>query len=80
MGSAALENGVCLYHRDGQDWHDHCELWGNIYDGVWRKNCREQDGRQLGDLVMSRLLKEDADGNIITIVGYFTTLEIMRHP
>ena len=66
MGSAALENGVCLHHRDGQDWHDHCESWGNISDGVWRKNCREQDGRQIGDLVRSRLLEEDADGNTIT--------------
>lgn len=45
----------------GTGWH-----WGNNSDGVWRKNCREQDGRQIGHLVRSRLLEEDADGNTIT--------------
>jgi hypothetical protein len=66
MGSAALENGVCLHHRDGQDWHAHCKKWGNIADGMWRENCLEQDGRPIGELVKSRLLEEDENGNKIT--------------
>ena len=34
-----MDNGVCVHHRDGQDWHDHCKRWGNIPDGVYRGNC-----------------------------------------
>ena len=34
-----ISNGVCVHHRDGQDWHDHCKSWGKIPDGVYRGNC-----------------------------------------
>ena len=33
------EEGVCLHHRDGQDWHDHCKRWSSTRDGVYRGNC-----------------------------------------
>eukprot|EP00549_Striatella_unipunctata_P022096 CAMPEP_0118684672 /NCGR_PEP_ID=MMETSP0800-20121206/6786_1 /TAXON_ID=210618 ORGANISM="Striatella unipunctata, Strain CCMP2910" /NCGR_SAMPLE_ID=MMETSP0800 /ASSEMBLY_ACC=CAM_ASM_000638 /LENGTH=1370 /DNA_ID=CAMNT_0006581429 /DNA_START=36 /DNA_END=4148 /DNA_ORIENTATION=+ len=48
------DNGVCVHHRDGQDWHDHCRQWENIPDGVWRHNCLNQDGRSLPDLLNAR--------------------------
>jgi len=65
-GPLALENGVCLHHRDGQDWHEHCKSWENIPDGQWRKNWLEQDGKEIGQLVKDRLLEEDANGTTIT--------------
>ena len=34
-----ISNGVCVHHRDGQDWHDHCKRWESIPDGVYRGNC-----------------------------------------
>ena len=35
------EDGVCLHHRDGQDWHEHCQRWSRTSkkDGVYRGNC-----------------------------------------
>ena len=37
----SISDGVCLHHRDGQDWHDHCKRWHDIYyyDHVYRGNC-----------------------------------------
>lgn len=32
-------NGVCLHHRNGQDWVDHCHRWSTIPDGLYRGNC-----------------------------------------
>jgi lipopolysaccharide biosynthesis glycosyltransferase len=37
--------GICVHHRDGQDWHDHCARWGGINDGVYRGNCLGVPGR-----------------------------------
>lgn len=34
-----INDGVCVHHRDGQDWHDHCHRWSKIPDGVYRGNC-----------------------------------------
>jgi len=33
------EQGVCVHHRDGEDWHKHCQQWSHIPDGVYRGNC-----------------------------------------
>ena len=30
-----LSNGICLHHRDGSDWHEHCSQWEHR-DEVWR--------------------------------------------
>jgi len=65
-GPSALENGVCLHHRDGPDWHEYCKSWENIPDGHRRKNCLEQDGKEIGQLVKDRLLEEDANSTTIT--------------
>lgn len=58
-GPEALENGVCLHHRDGADWHSHCKSWENIPDGVWRKNCLAPKDVPLGKLVKDRLLEKN---------------------
>ena len=34
-----VNDGVCVHHRDGQDWHDHCQRWSSINDGAYRGNC-----------------------------------------
>ena len=57
LGSSSLENGICFHHRDGQDWHNHCQQWENIKDGIWRGNCREQEGRSIHNLLKNRLTK-----------------------
>eukprot|EP00586_Coscinodiscus_wailesii_P017148 CAMPEP_0172519490 /NCGR_PEP_ID=MMETSP1066-20121228/291449_1 /TAXON_ID=671091 /ORGANISM="Coscinodiscus wailesii, Strain CCMP2513" /LENGTH=770 /DNA_ID=CAMNT_0013302089 /DNA_START=225 /DNA_END=2537 /DNA_ORIENTATION=+ len=52
---ADYKNGVCVHHRDGKDWHDHCNSWENERNG---HNCREREGRSLGSLVKSRILDD----------------------
>ena len=39
MIAHGLRDGVCVHHRDGNDWHNHCERWGSITDNVYRGNC-----------------------------------------
>lgn len=34
-----VDKAVCLHHRDGADWEEHCRRWGSINDGVYRGNC-----------------------------------------
>jgi hypothetical protein len=46
-----IDQGICLHHRDGQDWHDHCDRWENIKGGTYRGNCRGVPDRSfLGSL------------------------------
>ena len=52
--NGTLSNGICLHHRDGLDWHEHCNQWENIKDGVWRKNCMNDRKLPLVDLVVQR--------------------------
>ena len=26
--NGTLSNGICLHHRDGLDWHEHCNQYG----------------------------------------------------
>mmetsp|Transcript_14690 Transcript_14690/g.20976 ORF Transcript_14690/g.20976 Transcript_14690/m.20976 type:complete len:737 (-) Transcript_14690:106-2316(-) len=52
---ANLSTGICLHHRDGDDWHKHCEQWEGIRDGVWRKNCLNDRRLPLHELVMGRI-------------------------
>jgi hypothetical protein len=52
--SQSLEAGVCLHHRDGRDWHDHCLRWSSIPDGVYRGNCLEAGGGDIVDLLTVR--------------------------
>ena len=44
----SLSNGMCLHHRNGDDWHKHCSIWqGN--------NCMNADNMAIEDLVKQRL-------------------------
>ena len=40
-----VQEGICLHHRDGQDWYDHCSRWSSIDDGIYRGNCLGVPGR-----------------------------------
>jgi hypothetical protein len=37
-----LNQGICFHHRDGADWHDHCQRWSALteLDGIYRGNCK----------------------------------------
>jgi lipopolysaccharide biosynthesis glycosyltransferase len=50
-----LSDGICLHHRDGQDWHNHCLQWEGINDGLWRKNCLNDRNLPLYELVQDRI-------------------------
>ena len=51
----AISKGICLHHRDGSDWHDHCIQWEGIKDGIWRKNCLNESNLPLHELVRLRI-------------------------
>jgi len=38
---------ICLHHRDGKDWHDHCKRWkaASDVDGIYRGNCLSAPGQ-----------------------------------
>ena len=57
--SRNLSNGICLHHRDGLDWHEHCVQWEGIPDGVWRKNCLNDRQLPLHELVKNRIPTSD---------------------
>ncbi|KAL7529399.1 hypothetical protein ACHAXR_006470 [Thalassiosira sp. AJA248-18] len=44
----SLSDGICLHHRNGTDWHQHCKMWAG-------NNCLESDGMPLGSLVHARI-------------------------
>lgn len=52
-----LENGICVHHRDGQDWYDHCARWSSINDGIYRGNCLGVPGRSFVESLEDRGLK-----------------------
>lgn len=54
----AKNNGVCFHHRDGQDWHDHCQRWSaqQAADGVYRGNCEAIPHKNLLELLENRAL------------------------
>ncbi|CAK0832027.1 unnamed protein product, partial [Prorocentrum cordatum] len=45
------ETGVCLHHRDGADWHSHCDNWEPLPNSA--RNCHGRD-RPLSELVQYR--------------------------
>ncbi|KAL7575774.1 hypothetical protein ACA910_003104 [Epithemia clementina (nom. ined.)] len=49
--------GVCLHHRDGKDWHEHCKRWSAIPDGIYRGNCLTVPGQSLLESIQSRGLR-----------------------
>ena len=53
-----LKDGICLHHRNGQDWHDHCARWGSIPDGVYRGNCLEVKDRTFVESLQDRGLSK----------------------
>ena len=54
MGLEDADNGVCVHHRDGKDWYDHCDRWSSIPDGVYRGNCLGVPGRTFLQSLQSR--------------------------
>ena len=52
---STLSDGICMHHRDGLDWHAHCQRWEGIKDGVWRKNCLNDRQLPLHELVKNRI-------------------------
>ena len=50
LKSSNLEasDGICLHHRDGPDWHNHCKIWNG-------NNCLNVDDRNIEDLVNDRI-------------------------
>jgi hypothetical protein len=53
-----LAKGICLHHRDGQDWLDHCSRWGSIGDGIYRGNCLGVRGRSFLESLQDRGLEK----------------------
>jgi hypothetical protein len=53
-----VELGVCVHHRDGQDWKEHCARWGSIPDGIYRGNCLGVPGRTFLQSLEDRGLEE----------------------
>lgn len=53
-------HGVCLHHRDGQDWHDHCSRWSSIDDGIYRGNCLNETGVPFLVSLENRALTSDS--------------------
>lgn len=51
-------NGVCYHHRDGKDWHDHCQRWSaqQAVDGAYRGNCEALPHSNLLQLLENRAL------------------------
>jgi len=47
---AGAGEGVCLHHRDGADWHGHCDQWERL--SKWNTNCRNQ--RPIPELIQHR--------------------------
>eukprot|EP00957_Ditylum_brightwellii_P052438 3976863-Ditylum_brightwellii.AAC.1 len=61
-------DAVCLHHRDGQDWHDHCDRWKAMSrsDGVYRGNCLGVPGQSFVRSLQNRGL---TDSKIIYYCG-----------
>mgnify|MGYP000302159422 CR=1 FL=1 len=60
LRAKGFEQGVCFHHRDGNDWHDHCQRWqkASLHDNVYRGNCEAVDSgnSSLLELLESRAL------------------------
>ncbi|CAB9509264.1 expressed unknown protein [Seminavis robusta] len=53
------QNGICFHHRDGTDWHDHCQRWSahSKNDGIYRGNCEADNKKHsLLELLQHRAL------------------------
>jgi hypothetical protein len=51
--------GICVHHRNGQDWYDHCQRWSSIQDGIYRGNCLGISGHTFMQTLESRGLTGD---------------------
>jgi hypothetical protein len=57
MEARGIDQGICLHHRDGQDWYNHCSRWSSINDGIYRGNCLGVPGRTFVESLEDRGLK-----------------------
>ena len=53
-------NGICLHHRDGNDWHSHCKAWSLIDDGIYRGNCESLDEEPFLETLKHRGLSDSS--------------------
>ncbi|KAL7531694.1 hypothetical protein ACHAXR_004175 [Thalassiosira sp. AJA248-18] len=51
ISNFSLSEGICLHHRNGLDWQNHCRKWNG-------NNCLENEGRSVADLVSERIPSE----------------------
>jgi hypothetical protein len=54
-----MKDGICVHHRDGKDWHDHCAKWKSIDDGIYRGNCLTLPGGTFVEALTDRGLSKD---------------------
>lgn len=59
--------GVCLHHRDGQDWHHHCARWSTIDDEMYRGNCLTVRGQSFLQALQAREM--DRPGALVYYCG-----------
>jgi hypothetical protein len=55
--SRGVDQSICVHHRDGQDWYNHCSRWSSISDGIYRGNCLGVPGRSFVESLEDRGLK-----------------------
>jgi len=48
---SSMSSAVCLHHRDGADWHRHCDLWERLSEA--NRNCRSKG--PISELVRQRI-------------------------
>ena len=76
--NATISDGICLHHRDAEDWYKHCEQWENIKDGVWRKNCLNDRNLPLIDLIKYRIPTTSKKSWIYYVGDYEPTPKIIQ--
>jgi len=73
-----MPNGICVHHRDGPDWYDHCARWSSIRDGIYRGNCLGVPGRSFLESLEDRGLQDNDDENNNKFVYYCGDHDIPR--
>ena len=55
-----MADGICVHHRDGHDWYNHCQRWESIKDLTYRGNCRGIAGRSFLESLEDRGLTDES--------------------
>ncbi|GKY99728.1 hypothetical protein MPSEU_000926800 [Mayamaea pseudoterrestris] len=51
---ALPSQGICVHHRNDEDWFAHCNRWSSIRDGIYRGNCLGVPGHSFLQSLESR--------------------------